>query len=215
MKYKRPLIITCIMAVLYILFLFWYGGSSSPVTQNEIDLMIAKIQKSAGKEGQPEREMLKIFRELCKNDDGKEFYMVNLMKFRKKALYPDGYKFSDDSREAAYRYNAELMPYLLKLGGHPVYAGEVIGRFIHPDGADDWDQTAVVRYRSRRDLLAMAADLAAKNIDVHKWAALEKTHVFPVKPVFSLFMARSIAAGFFIFIGYLINKIMGYLNRGD
>jgi hypothetical protein len=33
-----------------------------------------------------------------------------------------------------------------------VFVGQVEGRFIHPDGADDWDQVAMVRYRSRRDM---------------------------------------------------------------
>ena len=32
----------------------------------------------------------------------------------------------------------------------------------------------MVRYRSRRDMLKMAVEIAGKGVDVHKWAALEK-----------------------------------------
>jgi hypothetical protein len=33
-----------------------------------------------------------------------------------------------------------------------------------------------------------------QEITVHKWAALEKTHVFPVKPLVSLILVRSSVA---------------------
>ncbi len=213
MKNKRPVIIAGVLLMLYIIFIVWYGGNSKPMTPQEVDAMIAKIQKSAGKEGQPEAPVLKIFREIAKSDDGKEYYMVNLIKFRKKALYPEGLPYSDDPREADHRYAMMLIPYLLKHGGHPVYGSDVMGRFIHPEGADDWDQCSVVRYRSRRDMMAMAADIAGKNIDVHKWAALEKTQVFPVKPFFSLFMVRSMMAGVFIIFGVLLNSLLRIVKK--
>ena len=31
---------------------------------------------------------------------------------------------------------------------------------------------------------------AGRTLDVHKWAALERTEVFPVRPCLSLFLAR-------------------------
>jgi hypothetical protein len=51
-----------------------------------------------------------------------------------------------------------------------------------------------VRYRSRRDLLQMAAELAMKDADVHKWASIEKTYVFPVKPLFGIPAIRLLVA---------------------
>jgi hypothetical protein len=44
----------------------------------------------------------------------------------------------------------------------------------------------MVRYRSRRDMLKMAVEIASLGIDIHKWASLEKTQVFPVKPLLHL-----------------------------
>ena len=213
MKHKRTINITVILMLIYIMFIIWYGGNSNPMNQEEVDAMILKIQRNAGKEGQPESDVLKIFRELAKNDDGKEYYMVNLQKFRKKALYPEGFNYSDDPIEADRRYNMMILPYLLKHGGHPIFVGDVMGRFIHPNDGDDWNQCAVVRYRSRMDMMAMVADFADKNFDVYKWAAVEKTHVFPVKPYFSLFMVRLIIAGIFLIFGFLLITILGFIKK--
>jgi hypothetical protein len=51
-----------------------------------------------------------------------------------------------------------------------------------------------VRYRSRRDFLGLCADLAKDRADIHKWAAIETTQVFPVKARLSLFTIRLVIA---------------------
>jgi hypothetical protein len=184
-------------AFLYGVFLFWYGGRGKPISTNEVQDFLQEMRNKAGNQEKPESEftLLDSFRELASSDDGREFYMVNLLQFRKEALYPKGSNFEDNDPMAANnRYNRAILPQLLKYGGHPVFASRVMGRFIHPEGTDDWDQVAIVRYRSRRDMLKMAIGLVGKDIDVHKWAALEKTQVFPVRPFLNLFLVRIIAA---------------------
>ena len=52
----------------------------------------------------------------------------------------------------------------------------------------------IVRYRSRRDMLKMAIEVAALGMDIHKWAAPEKTQVFPVKPLLHLAFVWMIVA---------------------
>lgn len=185
----------CIVFVmLYLAFLFWYGGRGKPLTQAEVESLLAEMKRRAGKESQSEESpLLDQFRELTKNDDGREFYMVNLLKFRQRALYPADSPFDDDPLAANARYSRAILPLLLKHGGHPVFLGPVQGRFLHPDGADDWDQVGIVRYRSRRDMLKMALEVAALEVDIHKWAALEKTQVFPVKPTMHLAFVRAAA----------------------
>jgi hypothetical protein len=190
------LILSIVVIFLYAAFLLWYGGKGKPLSTAEVDALLVEMQKRAGKHGQAEDEspILKEFRELAKGDDGREYYMVNLLKFRKKALYPAGSPYGDNPLEANNRYNRAIIPLLLKHGGHPVFDSLVQGRFIHPDSAEDWDHVAMVRYRSRRDMLQMAVEIAGKGIDVHKWASLEKTQVFPVKPLVSLAYIRAIVA---------------------
>ena len=180
---------------LYAAFLLWYGGNGKPITTVEVDVLLAEIKRRAGKQDSEEKSpILQQFRDLTQNDDGREYYMVNLLKFRKKALYPEGTSFGDDPLEANDRYNRAIIPLLLKHGGHPIFLGQVQGRFLHPAQADDWDQVGMVRYRSRRDMLKMAVEIAGLGIDIHKWASLEKTQVFPVKPVVSLVFVRSAIA---------------------
>jgi hypothetical protein len=59
----------------------------------------------------------------------------------------------------------------------------VQGRFLHSEDSDDWDQVAMIRYRSRKDFLKMATDAAQLDLGKDKWISMEKTHVFPVKPM--------------------------------
>jgi len=193
---STELIITAIIFVLlYIAFLFWYGGKGKPLTAVEVEALLAEIKKRAGKQdAEEESHILQQFRDLTQNDDGQEYYMVNLLKFRKKALYPEGSSFGDDPLTANDRYNRAIIPLLFKHGGHPVFLGQVQGRFLHPEHADDWDQVGMVRYRSRRDMLKMAVEIAGLGFDIHKWASLEKTQVFPVKPIVSLLFVRGIVA---------------------
>ncbi len=194
-----------ILAVLYIVFLFWYGGRGKPLTPAEVESLLAEIKRRGGKQSQEgEPPLFQQFRDLTKSDDGREFYMVNLMKFRQKALYPEGSSFGDDPMAANARYSRAIIPLLLKHGGHPVFLGQVQGRFLHPASADDWDQVGMVRYRSRRDMLEMAVEIAGLGIDIHKWAALEKTQVFPVKPVLHLAFMRVIVAALLLTLAMIV-----------
>jgi hypothetical protein len=189
------IVISVVFVLLYLAFLFWYGGRGKPLSQAEVENLLTEMKHRAGKQAQTEESpILDQFRELAKNDDGQEYYMVNLLKFRKKALYPAGSSFGDDPMAANDRYTRAIVPLLLKHGGHPVFLGQVQGRFLHPGVANDWDQVGMVRYRSRRDMLKMAVEIAGKGVDVHKWAALEKTQVFPVKPLVSLAFIRGTVA---------------------
>jgi hypothetical protein len=51
----------------------------------------------------------------------------------------------------------------------------------------------MVRYRSRRDFLRFVVETEQRDVFMHKWAAIEHTHVFPVKPMISLFGIRLMA----------------------
>lgn len=162
------IIIAFVFVLLYIAFLFWYGGKGKPLNAVEVEALLTEIKKRAGKQdSQEESPILQQFRDLTQNDDGREYYMVSLLKFRKKALYPEGSSFGDDPLAANDSYNRAIIPLLFKHGGHPVFLGRVQGRFLHPEHVDDWDQVGMVRYRSRRDMLKMAVEIAGLGFDIH------------------------------------------------
>lgn len=87
----ESIFIPAVFTLLYLAFLFWYGGRSKSLSQAEVESLLAEMKHRAGKQAEvDESPLLQQFRELTKNDDGREYYMVNLLKFRKKALYPQG-----------------------------------------------------------------------------------------------------------------------------
>lgn len=196
------LTITLPLLALYILFLVWYGGNGKPLRPDEIQAFFDAIGKMNLTES--DKEMIPEIRRLLEKDDGQEFVMQNLVRYRPKALYPAGYSFNDDARAADKRYGKAIVGPLLRQGSLPVFIARRSGSFIEPEGADVWHYVAMVRYRSRRDFLRFALAIQSSGIVVHKWAALEKTHVFPVKPLVSLILVRSAFAGLLALVGAVL-----------
>jgi hypothetical protein len=203
-----PRVLVGVLALLYAAFVLWYGGRGEPLTQPEIDDLFATIAERASLEPNPDGHLRDHLRTLVASDDGREFYMVNLIRYRAQAQYPPGYDLPGNALDADLRYGRAIMPYLLKHGGTPVFLSEVQGRFLHEAGDQDWDRVAIVRYRSRRDLLEMVAELAGRNVAVHKWASIEKTQVFPVKPLFSFVAVRGCIAVLLVGLGLLVHMVL-------
>lgn len=179
----------------YALFLLWYGGRGSPMTTAEVETLLERVKRNAEAAGAPPvPDLLPSLREVAENDDGREFIMVNLIRYRPKAVYPPGWDYGDDPHAADARYNRVVIPLLLKRACIPVFLGQSAGKFLAPEGARLWDCVALVRYRSRRDFLGLCVDLAKDRSDVHKWAAIEATQVFPVNARLSLTMLRVVIA---------------------
>jgi len=184
------------LLAVYGLFLVWYGGRGQPLSPAEIDRFMQELGALSTDEA-----VLQELQTLIAGDDGKEFVMQNLVRYRPKALYPPGYDYGDDPRAADRRYGKAVIGPLLRNGSLILFIAKRTGTFIEPEGADAWHYVAMVRYRSRRDFLRFALETQRDDIFVHKWAALEKTHVFPVKPLISLFPVRFIAASALALVG--------------
>jgi len=178
------------LLALYLAFLFWYGGNGVPMTKDEIEAGLREL--AATDSSGHTAESIAQVSELLATDDGKEFVMQNLVRYRHKALYPPGYTFGDDPREADKRYGKSITWDLLRNGNLMFFIARRSGNFIVPDGADAWHYVAMVRYRSRRDFLRFAISSNKADKFIHKWAAIEKTHVFAVKPLISLFAVRTL-----------------------
>jgi hypothetical protein len=192
------------LAALYIAFLVWYGGNGKPMTPDEINAGLLELQATDTSEHG--KSAVDDVRELLANDDGKEFVMQNLVRYRTKALYPPGSNFGNDPREADKRYGRAIVGDLLRNGNLIVFVARRSGNFIVPDGADAWHYVAMVRYRSRRDFLKFALQANQADKFIHKWAAIEKTHVFPVNPIISLIAVRTLVALVLFVFGTLILK---------
>ena len=196
---SKTLIIALTLSALYVLFMLWYGGRGKPLRQAEIAEFERVLgQLSRDTQGQSTSELVSRF---AANDDGCEFVMHNLVRYRAKALYPPGHAYGDSARDADKRYGRAVLLPLLRCGAMPIFLARCAGRFVGPEGAAPWNYVAMVRYRSQRDFLKFVLAIQRQDIAVHKWAALEKTHVFPVKPLVSLILVRSLVAMLLALIG--------------
>ena len=200
------MIIALPLAALYAAFLIWYGGNGKPMTTNEISAGLRELQATDTSEHGT--AAVEDVRQLLASDDGKEFVMQNLVRYRPKALYPQGYHYSDDPREADKRYGKSIIWPLLRNGNLLLFIARRSGNFFVPEGADDWHYVAMVRYRSRRDFLKFAFEANRADKFVHKWAAIEKTHVFPVKPIVSLFSVRLTTGLFLLSLGLILHSAL-------
>jgi hypothetical protein len=98
-------------------------------------------------------------------------YMVNLLKFRKRAEYPDGRK-SDLTGEQAYAiYGEAVSKLLVECGGAPVFSADVT-RLMLGEVEELWDKIAIAMYPSRGAMLQMIQAPRMQEISVHRAAGL-------------------------------------------
>lgn len=103
-------------------------------------------------------------------EDG-PFVMVNLLKFRERAEYPDGSEPDLSGREAYRRYGAAVQACLAAVGGRSLYAGDVTDLML---GEIDelWDMVALAEYPSRAAMMAMVSSPEYQAIEKHRVAGL-------------------------------------------
>lgn len=189
------------LVLLYLVFWLWYGGNGRPMSTVEIEEALNKLHSTDPAHNNSAE--VDDIRQLLASDDGKEFVMQNLVRYRAKALYPEGSTYSDDPREADKRYGKSIIGDLLRYGNLLIFIARKSGDFVKPEGADAWHYVAMVRYRSRRDFVRFAIRANQADKFMHKWAAIEKTHVFPVKPLINLFAVRTLVALFLFSLGII------------
>lgn len=105
--------------------------------------------------------------------------MVNLLKFRPSATYPEGRGAEPCSGAEAYaRYQHAFTVTVGEVSQAEVlYEGPVDQVFIGDPAARDadWDKVLIVRYPSRQHFLAMMANEGYREALVHRYAGLERT----------------------------------------
>jgi len=113
-------------------------------------------------------------------DDG-PFYMVNFIRHRERAQYPDGRETELSGVEADALYGQLVLPILLDIGARPFYVGTVERTLLEGDGAG-WTQVAVALYPSRAAFFAMLERPDFRAAAVHKIAGVERSIVLVTEP---------------------------------
>jgi hypothetical protein len=199
-----------VLTVIYVAWFAWYGGTGKPVTETELASYVTSLKERSP--SGPERigEASELMHRLAAFDTGNEYLMINLIKYRDKALYPADSAWANetDVRAADGRYTQGVVKELLMRGGLPVLKSNVIGTFMLDEDWRDWDEVSIVRYRSVKDMLDMIVGMADNGLAVHKFASIEQTHVFPAEPVISLFSIRLLFALVLFFIAVMVRTVV-------
>lgn len=118
-------------------------------------------------------------RALRDNGPDSPIVMVNLLKFRETADYPEGSGFGPCSGAEAYqRYQHAFTVTVSEVSQAEVlYEGAVNQVFIGDPAAAaaDWDKVLIVRYPTRRHFLAMMANENYREALMHRYAGLART----------------------------------------
>jgi len=169
------------------LFLAWHEPwFVRPLAREEVE------QAFAGRLGRApipdeEKAHLKAF---FSSDDGRAFYNLNLMLLRDRAVYTDGVARPGvvTGADANTEYSKVVVPMLLQRGSYPVWVSSKIANLLMTadPGADFFQEIAIVRYRSRRDMLDMILDPHYLTGAPHKLASLEKNVALPMRGIFAV-----------------------------
>jgi|TARA_B110000014_G_C20081258_1_gene565028 uncharacterized protein (DUF1330 family) len=99
-------------------------------------------------------------------------FMINLLKFKEKASYPDKRETNLTGAEAYEIYGREVVEHLQKVGGKGIYGGRVT-RLMLGEVEDLWDSVAIAMYPSRKAMLEMISNPDYIKSAQHRIAGLE------------------------------------------
>ncbi|NLJ52703.1 MAG: DUF1330 domain-containing protein [Intrasporangiaceae bacterium] len=129
----------------------------------------------------PGRASLDALRELPQDHP---IHMLNLVRFRDLADYPEGHEHAGkgwSGRRAYQEYARASGPVFARLGGAIVWRGAFEDMVIGPPG-ERWDQGFVAQYPSATVFLEMLADPEYRRAVVNRTAALEDSRLVRFAP---------------------------------
>ena len=196
---NKTLWLWLVLAVIYGAFFSWYTSFGGPLTEEEIEKYIKLFDQ--GEAPAADREnMIRFMRE----DTGDDFAMLNVIHYYDKPLQIEGVDPSMTTEEVQAKYMQYMTPQLFARASHPVFLGTAAASAVdimNAEGMEYWTDGALMRYRSRRDVLEISANF--EFVDAHKFkvAAMAKTIAFPNDPWFHLGDPRLLLALFLALIG--------------
>ena len=195
-----------ISLLLYFGFFVWYTNLSGPLSEEEIDLVIKRMDKGETTISEVDRSN---FIKFLRNDDGGDFYMVNFLDLNENPPIMEKTGESATATDLLDYYMEYMYPELFISASHPVFAGNVSANAIDHLGAEEtkeWDRTAIMRYRSIRDMLEIGSNEIFSERHEYKINALIKTIAIPVSaPIF--FDFRLIFFLFLLTLTLLVDKL--------
>lgn len=109
---------------------------------------------------------------LAENKPDGSLYMLNLLKFREKAVYPDGRETDLTGQQAYMLYGAAVQEIIQGFGGELTFGGPA-NVLVIGDGDLEWDWVGLMRYPSFEHFAQMTESEEYQAIHVHREAGLE------------------------------------------
>ncbi len=178
-----------VLFLVYLAFFSWYTSFSGPLTSEEIAHYRGVVEEMS--DGNPER--IAVWQHFMQTDTGDDFGMISVVDLSETPKPIEGVEPGESSEEVLAKYTEPFFGRVVRSGAHPVLVGSAAAPALDIwgiEGASDWTQGVVVRWRSRRDFLkfveAIRDDADDSGIHAFKIAAIEKTIAYPLDPWFHL-----------------------------
>ncbi|GBF56865.1 hypothetical protein PbB2_00522 [Candidatus Phycosocius bacilliformis] len=178
---------------LYLSFLFWYENWRGPLKPQEIDRFLEAVGPRLEESGNS-RAVLRAFLE---QDDGREFHMLNVVKAEMGHVIDPRSGRSVKGVTLLNRYSRRFLPILISRGGLPAIVGRKVGGYIDAwktPNDPGWTLFGLMRYRSRRDLVALATHPDFLAAHPEKQLGTAVTFSFPTQSILSLYAGPRVTA---------------------
>lgn len=129
----------------------------------------------------PDRAQFEAFKAL---DRDQPIEMLNLVRFRAKAVYPDGHSLAIaglTGAEAYRNYGSETAPIIARLGATILWRGRFETTLIGPED-EAWGAVFIARYPTAHAFLEMVTDPLYQQAVVHRQAAVETSRLIRCTP---------------------------------
>ena len=124
----------------------------------------------------PSKERYQLFRELPRSG---AIHMLNLVRFRSDAAYPDGRKAT--GAEAYAAYGRDSGPVFNRLGGKIIWRGSFQFMLIGP-AEERWDEVFIAQYPSADAFIEMLRDPVYREAVKHRQAAVDDSRLIRLSP---------------------------------
>ena len=162
------IVIWIIALSLYALFWLWYCGVKGRLSKHEVEIFISSFEAKGLSES-----ALSNIREFLEQDDGREFFMINLLEIKSPKR---------ESQKLLMGYFKKFMSGMIPRGGHPLFLANAAAKNIENlncEHSDNWSSLGIIRYRSRRDFAQIVLNTFGSEHHADKLLSLEKTLAFP------------------------------------
>ena len=196
------------IVVIYAGFFFWYTDIGGKLDGEEIEFFLEKIEENASANS-VDLIQISFIKRFMEEDTGRQFLMVNNIDMDEDPEDVEGAEPGESAESLLDRYMEHMYSQLLKRACHPIFAGYA----IHPsmdivgiEGAEIWDQAALMRYKSRRAFMEVVTHPNMLSKHEFKVAALEKTVAYPVETILYPSDPRFLLALMLIILGLFIQN---------